>query len=519
MRQNAGRESDAPPGEAHATLEFRPSLTYDSWRMSSKATLPVAPEAGEIITSQVERILQSDTFRSSEALRRLLRFLAEKTVSGEADQLKEYSVGIDALGKSPEYDPRHASSVRIQVSRLRQKLGEYYRSEGTADTHIIDLPKGRFKLTCEARPSTAPTVERAETAALPWRRSPWFVPTIAGLVLLVAAVAWAAIATTTLWRERQTTEIFRATWTPELEQLWRPVFSGNRPLLISIADPPFVQFKGHGAYRDLSLNRWDDIIKSPDVVAIRKALGNADVQPSVYYAPMGEVSASFLIGRLLGPRVPALSLVRASELSWQQLADNNVLYIGAQVFFAERMNELPARLDLVYARGGIRNDRPAPGEEHQYLDQTPTGPAEDGEVYALVTHLPGPRGATEITSFNSNRTPGRLAAVDWFTDPMYARTLVARLRKPSGEIPRYYQVVLRVKFKDGVPTSTSYVLHHELTADNRSADSEPRPYGAGGAHKIRRYIPVTHLRADPMRRCQLFGTVCSTLTSAMLPLR
>ena len=31
-------------------------------------------------------------------------------------------MGIDALGKSPEYDPRHASSVRIQVSRLRQKL-------------------------------------------------------------------------------------------------------------------------------------------------------------------------------------------------------------------------------------------------------------------------------------------------------------------------------------------------------------------------------------------------------------
>ena len=433
--------------------------------MSSKATLPTGADAGQEVLAAVERILQSDTFRSSDALRRLLRFLADKAISGEADQLKEYSVGIDALGKSSDYDPRHDSSVRIQVSRLRQKLGEYYRTEGKDDAYIVDLPKGRFKLTCLPRPAPEPVAVAEERV-----RSPWVGPVIAGVILLVSSLAWAAIATGTLWRERQATEIFRALWTPDLDQLWRPFIAGNRPLLISIADPPFVQFQGHGAYRDLNLNRWEDIVKSPDVIAIRKALGNPEAQPNVYYAPVGEVSASFLLGRLLGPRVPALSLVRASELSWQQLADNNVLYIGAQVFFTARLAELPARLDLTYVRGGIHNARPAPGEEAQYVDQNPTGPAEDGEVYALVTHLPGPRGATEITSFNSNRTPGRLAAVEWFTDAMYARTLVARLRNASGEIPKYYQVMLRVKFKDGVPTSTSYVLHHEIVAEKRGGE-------------------------------------------------
>jgi hypothetical protein len=40
--------------------------------------------------------------------------------------------------------------------------------------------------------------------------------------------------------------------------------------------------------------------------------------------------------------------------------------------------------------------------------------------------------------------------------------LVSKLRKPSGEIPRYYQIVLRVKYRGGVPTETNYVLHHEL---------------------------------------------------------
>src|SRR5437016_1585617 len=100
----------------------------------------------EITRAEVERILHSETFRNSDALRRLLKFLCDKTLAGEADQLKEYSVGIDALGKPDSYDPRQDSVVRIQVARLRQKLTEYYRIEGKDDPIIVELPKGRFKL-------------------------------------------------------------------------------------------------------------------------------------------------------------------------------------------------------------------------------------------------------------------------------------------------------------------------------------------------------------------------------------
>jgi hypothetical protein len=38
------------------------------------------------------------------------------------------------------------------------------------------------------------------------------------------------------------------------------------------------------------------------------------------------------------------------------------------------------------------------------------------------------------------------------------------MKKSNGTLPQYYQVLLRVKFKDNVPIETSYVLHHELTA-------------------------------------------------------
>src|SRR5579875_4203495 len=105
----------------------------------------------ELLREQVDRIVRSEEFRSSEVLRRLLQYLAEKVSSGEADKLKEYVVAIEGLGKPSSYDPQHNSAVRIQVGRLRQKLAEYYRNEGINDPLIVDLPKGRFRLVCEPR--------------------------------------------------------------------------------------------------------------------------------------------------------------------------------------------------------------------------------------------------------------------------------------------------------------------------------------------------------------------------------
>ncbi|HEY7391484.1 MAG TPA: hypothetical protein VH640_23415 [Bryobacteraceae bacterium] len=424
----------------------------------------------DALAAEIERILESNTFRNAEALRRLLRFLAEKRLSGEADHLKEYSVGIDALGKPPTYDPRHDSTVRIQVGRLRNKLAEYYRTEGKQDPLVVDLPKGRFKLTYEEAlppPAIPRAVEEAPLAPAAPSAAPSQTKRVSPAVLAlslvsVLALIWAAVATAQLLRTRERTSEYTALWTPELEQLWKPFLASKRPMIISIADPPFVQFKGYGAYRDLALNRWEDIIKSPAVIAIGKALNHADIQPNQYYAPIGEVNASFLVGKLLGPRVETLSLLRASELSFQQLANNNVLFIGAAVFFQNELQGLPVQLDLVNSRPGIHNLHPRNGEPAILEDQVPTGSSEDGEAYILVTRVPGPLGTTEIETLTSNRTPGRLAAVDWFTDPNRARMLVSKLRSPSGQIPRFYQIVLRVKYKAGVPTETSYVLHHEV---------------------------------------------------------
>jgi len=103
----------------------------------------------------------SKTLRLSEVQRRLLTYLVEKSLAGEADDLKEYTIGIDAFGKPPSYDPRQQSVVRMHVARLRQKLAEYYRAEGAADPLCWTSPRAASKWCSKSRRGDVSDVVRS----------------------------------------------------------------------------------------------------------------------------------------------------------------------------------------------------------------------------------------------------------------------------------------------------------------------------------------------------------------------
>jgi hypothetical protein len=414
---------------------------------------------------QVDVILHSETLRGSEALRHLFKFLAEKTFSGEADGLKEYTVAIDALQKPSTYNPQHDSTVRIQVSRLRQKLAEYYRSEGRTDPLVVDIPKGRFKVTFEVRPTVE--VDPLPVVAESPVRAPRNAITISMAVLLVAALAWGAYLALRLRHVEALASmniVDHPAWTPEIQKLWSPFFDNSRPLILGIEDPLFMELQvGDGIYyRDRAIDEWGKLIGSREAASLRQLLNNPTVQPSHYYTPLGEVSAAFLVGKLSAARPQNISIVRASELSWQQLADNNILIVGKESFFDPQIRAMPLHPPFFPNDKGIENANPNPGEPKFFADQYSGAPAEEGEIYALVTRVPGAAEKGEFASFVSNRAAGYVGALQWFTDPQSARTLVSKLTNSKGQFPRYYQVVLKIKFKDEVPTEISYVLSREL---------------------------------------------------------
>src|SRR5207248_8858913 len=84
------------------------------------------------VAAQLEKILSSQTFGSGSQGSRLLRFVVERTLEGRAEEIKESVLGVEVFGRH-SFDPRTDPIVRVEASRLRQKLTSYYDSEGKPD--------------------------------------------------------------------------------------------------------------------------------------------------------------------------------------------------------------------------------------------------------------------------------------------------------------------------------------------------------------------------------------------------
>ena len=104
-----------------------------------------------------ERVIASRVFAGSPMLTRFLRFVVDEKLAGRGDALKEYVVGVNALGRSTHFDPAADSAVRVAARQLRYKLSEYFADEGRDDAVVLELPKGAYVPAFRFRESQAAT--------------------------------------------------------------------------------------------------------------------------------------------------------------------------------------------------------------------------------------------------------------------------------------------------------------------------------------------------------------------------
>ena len=106
---------------------------------TSDPSIPV-----DAVRAELERILSSQAFSGSERLSQFLRFVVEESISGRADALKEWLLGVRVFGRSDTFDPRIDAIVRVEAGRLRTKLALYYETEGHNDPVLIQVNKGSY---------------------------------------------------------------------------------------------------------------------------------------------------------------------------------------------------------------------------------------------------------------------------------------------------------------------------------------------------------------------------------------
>jgi eukaryotic-like serine/threonine-protein kinase len=108
--------------------------------MSIGATNPTA------VRTQLASLAASGAFRDSARHRRLLEFLVETTLKGEADGLKEFVIAAEVWDRNVSFDPRIHSMVRVEVGRLRTRLERYYAGEGAHDELRFSIPVGGYRV-------------------------------------------------------------------------------------------------------------------------------------------------------------------------------------------------------------------------------------------------------------------------------------------------------------------------------------------------------------------------------------
>jgi hypothetical protein len=103
----------------------------------------------------------------------LLQFLASRALdNSQPESLKEYTIGVEAFGRPPDFDPKTDTIVRVQIHRLRQKLKEYYDSEGRHDPIVVEIPKGHYLPTFEPLVAAGSSSSESETSSKPFSRPP-----------------------------------------------------------------------------------------------------------------------------------------------------------------------------------------------------------------------------------------------------------------------------------------------------------------------------------------------------------
>jgi hypothetical protein len=93
---------------------------------------------------EVDSLLASGIFSRAPNLEHLLKYICEKYFEGSAEEIKEYTIAVEALGRRPEFDQKRDSIVRVEAHRLRKRLKEYYENEGSHREVQIEIPSGQY---------------------------------------------------------------------------------------------------------------------------------------------------------------------------------------------------------------------------------------------------------------------------------------------------------------------------------------------------------------------------------------
>jgi hypothetical protein len=154
------RYSPRGPVACRSPLGLEPNVDHTD-------IIRIAPSEREN-RAALERVAASAAFAHAPMLVAFLRFVVGAVLTGRGDQLKGYTIAVEALGRTADFDPGTDAIVRVDAGRIRRALTRYYQTEGAHDAVVIELPLGHYAPTFSRGTWRAPSPSRWPDAGGPF---------------------------------------------------------------------------------------------------------------------------------------------------------------------------------------------------------------------------------------------------------------------------------------------------------------------------------------------------------------
>jgi hypothetical protein len=390
---------------------------------SDGGSVLVAPEFKDAVREQMERLLTSPLLSQSHRYSSLLRYVVETTLSGEADNLKERTVGVEVFGREPAYDTSADPVVRTTAAQLRRRIAQYYFAPGHESEIVIELPAGgytpafHFPQSLPASRGTAIAEHELVEQLIQAPPSPSRRRRPVGhriWVISVVAVLLAACALIT----------YRATMPRSaLEKFWQPVWDTPGLILVCVGTP------------GQSGTALGDSV--PQAPTIRQYLAaNAIAWPDA-------ITFSSVVG-LIQAHGHSYQLKKSATTVFSDLRNSPVVLIGG--FNNQWIMRLGAPLRFHYVTGGKIEDGQNPSRRDWVTNFDAPFSTFDQD-YGIITRVVDPSTERVLVVASGIAAYGTIAAGEFLTSEKYMRMIAERA--PAGWERGNLQVVFSTRVING----------------------------------------------------------------------
>ncbi len=410
----------------------------------------------EAVLRELESILSSPFFRTSNRSKQFLTYVVQHTLEGSHEPLKERTIGAKLFQRPAGYSTGDDPVVRVQAGEVRRRLEQYHHASLNQSPVRIELPVGSYapafhwaatepglhdSASVEAIPEPVlPTPLPKREQVLPTRRRWPRVVSLAGLgVALVAILVTAVVHRSGSGRSA-------------MHQFWSPVLGTSEPVLICLAKPrvyrPSAEIYEKYARTPGEFNaEWKRLTQEPPLDPKSQLTWGDMVEYTDFGVAAGDVYAALRMSAALS-KLGEESQVRIGDnYSFSDLRNSPAIVVGA---FNNRWTmQMTSNLHFAFTEENGRQMIREQGPSGRSWSARFGAHREVIEDYGIVTRLLNSKTGNFVVATAGLLSAGTQAAAELVSSPVHLEE--ALKAAPPDWAKRNLQFVVQTTVTDEVP--------------------------------------------------------------------